>query len=104
VAARTDAAWHDLLGTQGYALAQVIARESASDSNAAATRVWTAVECLKKAGAPPLGPLVLESLAEDHWVLFRSGADMIATWVAPIQGCTSPMALGILTRDGTIGG
>src|SRR5690606_21168318 len=49
---RPDAAWRDLLGDAPCDLARLVARETAAGFDEAATRVWTALECLKKAGAP----------------------------------------------------
>src|SRR5262249_39000677 len=51
VADRPAAVWRDLLGADRFALATVIAAEAREDEAAAATRVWAAAECLKKAGA-----------------------------------------------------
>ena len=45
---RTPAVWRDLLGPSRFALAELIARENGDDPSVALTRVWGAVECLKK--------------------------------------------------------
>ena len=72
------------------------AQQSAENFCAAATRVWTAAECLKKAGAPPDAPLVLRRQTPDHWVLLTSGTLSIATWVAPVHDTASKLALAVL--------
>ena len=69
--------WRELLGPERFALAQQLTEEL----NTAGTRVWTALECLKKAGASD-APLVLKESRSDHWALFASGARTIATYLA----------------------
>jgi enediyne polyketide synthase len=95
VAARTLAAWGDLLGEEKYRLAERLAREQVESLDTAATRVWTVIECLKKAGQPPQSPLVFESGAEDGWMLLRSGALKIATCVTVVQNLKSPLVVAI---------
>ncbi|MFC7221071.1 SDR family NAD(P)-dependent oxidoreductase [Streptomyces polyrhachis] len=48
-----------------------------------AARVWTAAECLAKAGRGPTAPLVLDGVFEDGWVRLRSGAELLAGTVLP---------------------
>src|SRR5262249_61007160 len=50
VTARPPEVWRDLLGASGFALAELVAREGAEPLEAAATRVWCAIEAVKKAG------------------------------------------------------
>ncbi len=42
--------WQALLGTEHFALAGLVARERGEDLAVAATRVWGAIECLRKVG------------------------------------------------------
>ena len=51
VTPRAESVWQDLLGRERFGLAQVVAEEAAENHDAAATRVWAALESLKKAGA-----------------------------------------------------
>jgi len=56
---REPATWAAMLGEHGASLATFLARDSGEDDNIAATRVWCARECLRKAGLPletPLSP------------------------------------------------
>ncbi len=98
VAARPEAMWRDLLGPERYDLARLIARETEDDLDTAATRVWTALECLKKAGLGPRAPLVLLSSTQDGWVLLASGPLTLATLVVSIRHAQSPLAIATLTR------
>ena len=95
VAARADKVWNGLLGRNRFRMAERISRERSEDLNAAATRLWNALECMKKAGLSPEAPLVLDSTTNDGWVLFRSGALTIATCVTAVQGTEAPLAIGL---------
>ena len=95
VAARADSVWDGLLGRDRCRMAERISRERPEDLNTAATRLWNALECMKKAGLSPEAPLVLDSTTNDGWVLFRSGALTIATCVVAVQGTEAPLAIGL---------
>ncbi len=113
VTERTEAVWRDLLGER-FALAELIARERGETPDAAATRVWAAVESLKKAGVPHGAPLVLEGLStssatssatsSDGWLLLRSGDLRIGTYLGPIQELAGPVALAVLVEEGVLAG
>lgn len=85
IAARSAATWHDLLGPQRQALAELITREANDSSDTAATQVWSAAECLKKAGAGFDAPLVLAAVEADGWVLLESGTFRIATVAVAVR-------------------
>ena len=91
VAARSDAAWCDLLGEERFKLAGRGARERGESVDQAATRLWAAVECLKKIGRPVQAPLVLESNTDDGWTLLRSGPVIISTCVVDVRGHKAPL-------------
>jgi len=86
VAARPPSAWRDLLGEDRYQVARLISREASEDFDAAATRVWAAGECLKKAGGMVGAPLVLGASKPDGWVELSSGHWHLATCVPPVGG------------------
>jgi enediyne polyketide synthase len=96
VSSRSAQSWEDLLGAERCKLADVIAHEAAEDTGAAATRVWVARECLKKAGAPLDAPLALAKTPQDGWVLLASGSLRIATFVAPVGQASNRLAVGVL--------
>ena len=79
-------------------MAEVIARHVGDDASAAATRVWSAAERLKKAGATANAPLVLSAVNEDGWSRRRSfGRMAIATFVVGVRGVAeSGLALAVL--------
>ncbi len=98
VAARQPAIWRDLLGTERFTLAQVLATESHEDLNTAATRIWSASECLRKAGAQVDAPLVLAQVATDGWVVLNVGKLQIATFVARVRSSDTPLVLALLVQ------
>ncbi|MBN2563242.1 MAG: SDR family NAD(P)-dependent oxidoreductase [Phycisphaerae bacterium] len=99
VTARSGEAWRDLLGPERFALAEVIAKETSDDRDRAATRVWAACECLKKASVTLDAPLVLASSQRDDWVILSSGSLVVATFVAPVRGTEGLLVLAVLTRN-----
>jgi enediyne polyketide synthase len=101
VTGRTLAAWQVLLGPERIALAQQLAREMGEPFDHAATRTWTAIECLKKAGIPVESPLVLGPIHPDRWVMLRSGGVLIATFVAQVRDVQGELALAVLASERT---
>jgi len=93
---RSADTWQDLLGAERFQLADVIARESAEDADTAATRIWVARECLKKAGSALDAPLAISETHPDGWVLLRSGTLRIATFVAPVGSAEHRLAVGFV--------
>ena len=98
VTERSIGAWRGMLGTERFALAEVLARELSEDFNASATRVWTAMEGLKKAGAPANTPLLLTKASPDGWLMLSAGEMAVASFVASVREVSKPVALAIVTR------
>ncbi|MFN3920081.1 MAG: polyketide synthase dehydratase domain-containing protein, partial [Methylohalobius sp.] len=86
--------WRELLGGR-YGLAELIARQGQEDFNAAATRVWTAIECLKKGGFSWDTPVLLHALEPDRWAVLKAGSWTIASWSGALEGF-GPVAVAIL--------
>ena len=100
VATRPPEIWHDLLGVERFKLAEVISREAQETLDVSATRVWTSVECLKKAGAGMAAPLVFVSVAPNGWLLLESGDLKIASGVVQSEGEKEDLAIALLTGGG----
>jgi enediyne polyketide synthase len=98
VSAQTEAAWRDLLGRERFQLAGRISREMAENQDTAATRLWAAMECLKKIGQPANAPLVVESCTDDGWTLLRSGAIIIATCVVAMRENKLPLVAAVALK------
>jgi enediyne polyketide synthase len=97
VVPRSTEAWSDLLGPERLQLAHRISQEASEDTDRAATRVWLASECLKKAGAVINAPLTMNSMQKDGWVLLTAGAIVIATYVAQVREMGNRLAVGFST-------
>jgi enediyne polyketide synthase len=95
VVSRSDREWRDLLGGERFKLAGQISRPGAEGMDTATTRLWAATECLKKAGVPVGAPLTLESCTTDGWVLFRSGAIVVATCAVAVENVNSVLIAAV---------
>jgi enediyne polyketide synthase len=95
VAARPETVWRDLLGAERFHLVERIVVESGQGVDNAATRVWAAMECLKKMGRPLSSPLVLTSNTDDGWTLLQSGPVTITTHVTKVRGAGLPLVVAI---------
>lgn len=89
--------WRDMLGVERFKLAEVISRETRETLDSAATRVWTSIECLKKAGAGIAAPLVFAGAVTNGWVLLTSGALKIASGVVKRESGKDDLAIALLT-------
>jgi enediyne biosynthesis thioesterase len=99
VTARPPGLWRDLLGPEGMALADSCARRAVEDMGTTATRIWTAQECLKKAGAPVDAPLTLQDAhREDGWLVFSSGKKRLASVVVRESEQAEPLAITLLVE------
>jgi enediyne polyketide synthase len=94
--------WEGLLGPGPLALARLAERERGEPFPVAATRVWCAVECLRKTGHLLPGPLTLDQEGADGWVLFTAGRSRIATFATRLRGEPDPVIFAIQTEgDGS---
>ncbi|MBB5826565.1 type I polyketide synthase [Micromonospora carbonacea] len=96
-AARSADEWAGLIGADGLALATLLAREQGEDLSVAATRVWGAVECLRKNGHARVD-LVAEPNGTAGWVALRSGAARIATFVTTLNDVADPVVFTMLAE------
>jgi enediyne polyketide synthase len=97
VIARSAAVWQDLLGKERFNLANEIAQENTEELDLAATRIWTASECLKKAGAMVNAPLVLLDSTDDV-VWLESGKNALATLAVSVREFEQPLVLAVLVQ------
>jgi enediyne polyketide synthase len=94
-----------LLGDAAFQLAGVIAEVTWEAFDIAATRIWSAKECLKKAGLPAQTSLTLHHNQNTLvWLEARAvssgenGSSLeIATWVFQLHALTDPIVVAILT-------
>jgi enediyne polyketide synthase len=95
VAARPPALWQDLLGSERSQLAAFLTAQTGEDIHAASTRLWTAAECLKKAGAMVNAPLRFAAQKGGNWILLKAGPLLVATYITGIVGEEGRMAFAI---------
>jgi len=100
VVTRPPEIWSNMLGVERFKLAEVISRETQETMDVAATRVWTSIECLKKAGAGMAAPLVFAGAQPNGWVLLVSGELKIASCVVKTESEKEDLAIALLTGGG----
>ncbi|MEV1246026.1 SDR family oxidoreductase [Nonomuraea sp. NPDC049750] len=96
VTPRSRQTWSTLLGADRLALAEAVADETGEDFDTAATRIWTAAECLVKAGRPVDAAVTFDSAREGGWVGLVVGDDRILTMSTRLRGVSAPVVLAIL--------
>jgi enediyne polyketide synthase len=99
VAIRSSERWQQLLGPARFALAESVARECGEDWDSAATRIWTTIECLKKASHPD-APLTLDASTQDGWVLLSSASLTVATYKTKLRDTGHNLILALLHGSG----
>ncbi|MBD2665827.1 6-deoxyerythronolide-B synthase [Richelia sinica FACHB-800] len=103
VVPRSIATWYKLLNWDHSQLVETIAQVYSEPPNTAATRVWTALECLQKAGAMVNTPLSLSSTTDDAWVSFAAGSLLISTFITSLQGQDNPLIFAVLLSQSSPG-
>lgn len=88
----------DLLGPERQALADAIAAQAHEEASAAAVRIWSALECLKKAGAGPGTALSLAACERDGWVVLNAGDMGIATCITALGDPSAQAVVAILAE------
>ncbi|MDJ0597668.1 MAG: SDR family NAD(P)-dependent oxidoreductase [Crocosphaera sp.] len=104
---RSGTVWHDLLGTHYLALADIIAAYKGESLNVSATRIWTAKECLKKAGMMVDAPLMLMSRKAESQpknnnaqvVWLTAGETVIGTFLVSVKGFETPLVFAVLVEE-----
>ena len=99
IGARTAAEWESLLG-QYQDLARLVATTTGEDTDTAATRVWTALECLRKAGRPAGDPLILRPSERPQWTVFGSGEARVGVFATSLRDVAEPVVFAVLAPRG----
>jgi enediyne polyketide synthase len=99
VSTRPARMWVDLLGLDKWRLAKMIAEQMGEDLQSAATRVWTAIESLKKAGAPLHAHLSLDASSLKSNVILVMADLKVVTSIIRFRQNQAPVAVSILTRS-----
>ncbi|ACU37939.1 SDR family NAD(P)-dependent oxidoreductase [Actinosynnema mirum] len=94
-APRTEDDWAALLGRAPLAVRDLLARETGEDPSVAGTRVWGALECLRKTGSTTQA-LALERVHPDGWVVLSTGDARVATWTTTVDDRPEPVVFAVL--------
>jgi enediyne polyketide synthase len=98
VVARSGADWADLLGAEQLAVRDLLVREAGDTDAVAGTRVWSALECLRKVGATAQA-LVLDRVRPDGWAVLSAGHATVATWVTTLNDRPDPVVFAVLMGE-----
>lgn len=96
VVPRTGNDWAGLLGRDQLAVRDLLATEAGEDPGVSATRVWCALESLRKAGATSQA-LTVDRVDPDGWAVLSAGDAAIATWVTTLNGQATPVVIAVLS-------
>jgi enediyne polyketide synthase len=98
VAGRDDRDWAGLLGGSGLAVRDLITAESGEAPAVSATRLWGAMECLRKTGSPGHA-LTLDRVHPGGWAVLSSGDARIASWVTTVGKVAEPVVFTVLAGE-----
>jgi enediyne polyketide synthase len=95
---RTPRQWEDLLGADQLPVRDLLVSEAGDSPAVAGTRVWGALECLRKTGATAQA-LVLDRVRPDGWTVLSAGRSRIATWVTTVNDRPEPVVFAVLAGE-----
>ena len=98
VAERDEDDWATLLGGQQLAVRDLVAAEAGESAAVAATRIWSALECLRKAGVTTQA-LTLDRIDTEGWVVLSDGESRIATWVTTVNDIPDQVVFAVLAGE-----
>jgi len=98
VAGRTDQDWAGLLGDGLLGVRDLVVAESGEDTDVAGTRVWSALECLQKAGVTTR-TLTVDRVEADGWVVLSAGDAKVATWVTTLSYGPDSVVFAVLAGE-----
>ncbi|MGW2248875.1 type I polyketide synthase [Kitasatospora sp. NPDC001660] len=87
--------WAGLLGEAQLPLRDLLVTEAGCSPDLAATRVWCALECLRKSAATGQA-LTLDRVEGSGWVVLSAGDASIATWVTTVTDRDEPVVFAVL--------
>lgn len=94
---RSDQDWAGLLGAAALPVRALLVSNAGDTPAVAATRIWGALECLRKTGAMAQ-TLSFDRVHPDGWVVLCSGDATIATWVTTINQQPDPVVFAVLAE------
>lgn len=97
---KTNSQWQKLLGDSRYKLAKSVKQVCGEDDNQAGTRVWGAVECLRKSGNSLFSPIIIKGKVSRGIVYFTSGDMVLISFRCIMEDTLSDMVFTILIKTG----
>ena len=91
--------WKGMLSAHAT-LADAVAQEAAEDHALSATRVWSAIECVRKSGRSITDQISLDRCGPAGWVVFALGELRVATFVTTLVGIDDPVVFAVLAEQG----
>ncbi|MFE5505623.1 SDR family NAD(P)-dependent oxidoreductase [Amycolatopsis japonica] len=95
---RTPEDWAGLLGEDLLAVGELLAADAREPLSVAHTRVWSALECVRKTGDMTQA-LTVHRVDPDGWAVLSHGAARIATWVTTVNDRTDPVVFAVLQGE-----
>jgi enediyne polyketide synthase len=96
---RANREWVGLIGADGLWLSEVLSSSRQEPLSVTATRIWTAIECLRKTGHANIDALTGSEPRNDQWVVLRSGAARVATFATNLHGLSMPLVFAVLMEE-----
>jgi len=96
---RTEEDWAGLLGEELLAVGRLLAADTGEPVTVANTRVWSALECVRKTGSMTEA-LTVRRVESDGWALLACGGDLIATWSTTVNDRPDPVVFAVLQGEG----
>jgi enediyne polyketide synthase len=90
---RPEATWQGMLGPGAFSTARLLAASSGQELDVCATRVWSAIECLRKIGVDGDMTLLIDTDGDATWTSFMSGKVKIHTVSALMFGANSMVVI-----------
>jgi enediyne polyketide synthase len=95
---RSEQDWAGLIGEDLLAVAGLLAAETGEPAAIANTRVWSALECVRKTGSMTQA-LTVGRVDPDGWAVLSSGEARIATWTTTVNDRPDPVVFAVLQGE-----
>ncbi|OLF12976.1 hypothetical protein BLA60_06930 [Actinophytocola xinjiangensis] len=98
VVERDRLTWAGLLGRDQLPVRDLLTVEAGESESTAGTRVWCALECLRKTGSTTQA-LTLDRVEQNGWAVLSAGDARIATWVTTVNDVPDPVVVAVLSGE-----
>ncbi|MFI7677413.1 type I polyketide synthase [Actinophytocola sp. NPDC049390] len=95
---RTEEDWTGLLGEDLCRVRDLVVAEAGEEADTAGTRLWSALECLRKTGTTTRD-LTIDRVSADGWIVLSTGDARIATWVTTLNDLPDPVVFAVLSGE-----